>query len=534
MPGLATEQILNGFFRVLKQDNDKAWQASIGRTRRTHNSAITPFGLVFPITYGEIYLNSVNSDFLLMTAAHAIAHLKYSQIFNSVGKLKELSQTVIAMLEDERVENMLEQNIFGLNEMFKLYMQPYLINKFFGIELMLAKLAVTLKFKKNIFEDYWCEKSLNLFERALLNDNSFKSMREIGTILANDLGQMRYRFDQTSFHVWPEYRDDHSILWEDPHAEQKINESLSFSSASKNSNTKKIIEDDPIIFYYDEWNNEKEKYIPGFVKLTHIGKNNNEHVKYNNNLNINLHSIQTKAGLIGPFRRFESTGNYLDIDRTIQREIDIRCQITPDEKLFKSNLSVLHKKGVVLLLDSSESANDRINGTFQSILDLEKITLLNLAINLTHLEIPFSISSFNSNTKDNVNFHQIKNFNEYWTVEHDKNIRSISAKWSTRMGSALRHANKIASNQVEKAIILILTDGMPSDIDVTIPNYFSADARMAVKEIIHDGNHVFCFKIGNEYTKDCKEIFGASKIISCSPENLFLSIKKTIKIIKDY
>ena len=52
---------------------------------------------------------------------------------------------------------------------------------------------------------------------------------------------------------------------------------------------------------------------------------------------------------------------------------------------------------------------------------------------------------------------------------------------STRLGTALRHAGaEIASVRSHRKLILVLTDGEPSDIDVVDPHDLVEDARRAV------------------------------------------------------
>lgn len=78
----------------------------------------------------------------------------------------------------------------------------------------------------------------------------------------------------------------------------------------------------------------------------------------------------------GEFKLSVDSSEQLWLDKAIERSIDLRCQISPDENIFLQWQRQQLSAGVMVLIDASESANDRIAGSFTSILDLEKKQLL--------------------------------------------------------------------------------------------------------------------------------------------------------------
>jgi nitric oxide reductase activation protein len=57
----------------------------------------------------------------------------------------------------------------------------------------------------------------------------------------------------------------------------------------------------------------------------------------------------------------------------------------------------------------------------------------------------------------------------------------MEASYSTRMGAAMRHAaHYLEKQQADKKLMLILTDGEPSDIDSKDGRILIEDARQAV------------------------------------------------------
>ena len=77
------------------------------------------------------------------------------------------------------------------------------------------------------------------------------------------------------------------------------------------------------------------------------------------------------------------------------------------------------------------------------------------------------------------------------------------------MGAALRHAGaRLRKEVAEKRILLLVTDGEPSDIDVTDREYLVEDARHAVNSLHMKGITVFCLTLDKEGGKYMKKIFG--------------------------
>jgi nitric oxide reductase activation protein len=77
------------------------------------------------------------------------------------------------------------------------------------------------------------------------------------------------------------------------------------------------------------------------------------------------------------------------------------------------------------------------------------------------------------------------------------------------MGAALRHAGARLLREIsEKRILLLVTDGEPSDIDVTDHEYLVEDARFAVHSLNTKGITVFCLTLDKAGGSYMKKIFG--------------------------
>jgi nitric oxide reductase NorD protein len=86
----------------------------------------------------------------------------------------------------------------------------------------------------------------------------------------------------------------------------------------------------------------------------------------------------------------------------------------------------------------------------------------------------------------------------------------MRAGLSTRLGTALRHAAQaIAKRKARRKLLLVVTDGEPSDIDVHDPQYLLFDAKQAT---IHNGRlgvTSFCVGLDRNAEESVRQIFGA-------------------------
>ena len=85
----------------------------------------------------------------------------------------------------------------------------------------------------------------------------------------------------------------------------------------------------------------------------------------------------------------------------------------------------------------------------------------------------------------------------------------MEAGWSTRMGAAMRHAaHYLGARTADKKLMLILTDGMPSDVDAHDDRLLIEDARQAVKELDQQGIFTYCISLDPKADEYVSDIFG--------------------------
>jgi nitric oxide reductase activation protein len=138
----------------------------------------------------------------------------------------------------------------------------------------------------------------------------------------------------------------------------------------------------------------------------------------------------------------------------------------------------------------------------------------------------FSISGFCSNGRHEVYVNHFKNFNE--SFEQSKaRLSTVRGQYSTRLGAAIRNtADYLAQQPSKMKLLLVVTDGEPSDIDVFDRHYLDHDSWHAVHSLANQGIKPFCLNLDSRSDQVMEHIFGRGKYMTLDqlhhlPEILF-------------
>jgi nitric oxide reductase activation protein len=207
--------------------------------------------------------------------------------------------------------------------------------------------------------------------------------------------------------------------------------------------------------------------------------------------------------------RYQEDGSELDLDVALRSLIDFKGGATPDPRINMSHKTSGRDIAVMLLLDLSESLNEKVAGSGQTILQLSQEAVSLLAWAVDKLGDPFAIGGFRSNTRHDVRYLHIKGYSERWDDQVKGRLAAMEAEYSTRMGAAMRHAAHYLENQkAEKKLMLILTDGEPADVDTKDQRLLIEDARRAVKELDTKGIYTYCINLDAKADEYVGDIFG--------------------------
>jgi len=309
-----------------------------------------------------------------------------------------------------------------------------------------------------------------------------------------------------------DYRDDNRHMWrfiEEGDEEEMFEEERKLNPEEKES------EGLPPRLY-KEWDYSTKTYRPDWVSLYESLHPSGDAGKIDRLLSKHdalAKQLKRILDLLKPQQfvrvRYQEEGSELDLDVAIRSLIDHKAGSQPDPRINMSHRHDGRDIAVLLLLDLSASLNDVPEGCEQTILELsqEAVSLLSLAIE--GLGDEFAVAGFSSNTRHEVFYQHIKGFAEGWDDTVKSRLAAMEAGYSTRMGAALRHASHyLGARKADKKLLLVLTDGEPSDIDVDDPQLLIQDAHKAVQELDQDGIYTYCINLDSRADEYVQDIFG--------------------------
>jgi hypothetical protein len=204
-------------------------------------------------------------------------------------------------------------------------------------------------------------------------------------------------------------------------------------------------------------------------------------------------------------------GDELDIDAAVGAMIDLRTGRQPDPRIMMRYKRTVRDLAVLVLLDLSESSNEKVRGFDYSVLDLTRSATVLLAGALDRIGDPFAIHGFCSDGRHDVHYHRFKDFDEPYGELVRARLAGMSGQLSTRMGAALRHAgHHLAAQPKSRRVVFVVTDGEPADNDVRDPQYLRHDTRHAVEELGRAGITVYALSLDPHADQYVARVFGAN------------------------
>jgi Mg-chelatase subunit ChlD len=472
-------------------------------------------------------------------AAHAQAHLIFGGPRFPIGTLKPLQISLVTLVEDARIELLAMRQLPGLRKLWS----PYHVAVPAGVAAaptLLARLARALFDPSYQDDDSFVAKGRLMFEARLPRIEDPAISREIGMLLGNDLGQMRVQFNAKTYVVEPVYRDDGLGLWDFGEDAPSSGETLDLAidaarieqredpdqttlqpdvreDESKLGRARPVAPDGRgiVIAKYPEWDRAHGVERPEWTTVREIPARSGdprlveEALERADVLRNRIRRL-VRGVRVGRTIRLKRQleGHDLDVDAVIDTGIALRMRQEPDPRVFRATTSKHRDLAVLLLLDISESTRDRlVSGA--SILEVERLAVAVLAEAMSALGDPFSMLAFASNGRDDVEMTTVKAFNEPYDRACVGRLAALSSGLSTRLGTALRHAGQLISHARSfRKLVIVLTDGEPSDIDVADPLDLVEDARRAAVGLRARGIDGFGVVLGSGAMNSAVRVFG--------------------------
>lgn len=505
-----------------------------------------------PAPGGDAHVTGL--DIYRAAAVHAAAHIVYSSSHFPDQSLSKWQKAVISTIEDARVEMLAILQFPGLKPLWSMqHTATPLNNKTAGD--YLDRLARALLDETYQDDDPWITEGRALFKAGDLERQHVSV--EMGIKLAQAF-RKNIKFDVRSDLPGAFYRDDNRCLWKPAHDQHDEEEELPDSilkhknaplesekvvSTSENiKQTEQLIRrpegGEPISapFIYGEWDYKSQAITPSWVTLREMLSKPGDLQIVDNIIAQNTHLISRMKTLLdsiryGGLRRIRKleVGDEIDINAAIRARIDIRLHMQPDQRVMMRTVRKKRDISVLVLLDLSNSMNEKVKGQEHTVLELTRQVCVLFADSLEKIGDPFAIHGFCSKSRHFVEYYRLKDFDQHYEDVSKARIAGMSGQLATRMGAAIRHATYHLNQQKSgKKLLMIITDGAPDDSDVFgNKKYLLLDAKKAVEEGGRDGVDTYCVSLDPNADEYVSRIFGAKNYIVFDhirfmPEKLFL------------
>ncbi len=490
-------------------------------------------------------------DLYRAAAAHCAAHVVATTARIDADRLTVLQQACVGLFEDARVETLAIRRFPRLKDFWAQFHIAQAKGESVGAYLnRIARALLDPAYEDADPLVVWAREG---FANADLASNGVSI--ELGLELAEEL--MKRRLPFSPYHDVQEapYRDDNRYLWEYEEysyeqaiaagfmPQQQVRKYVSVMEMVNEVEVEtagddaqeiwvcaaELFDDDGISFnakegkepvaeprHYDEfdyhiqlarpaWATVLEKR-PKFGDLAVVDAILAEHRKVTQRLKHLLDALQPQG--VQRIRKLEE-GDEIDINAAIRSLIDIRLGQQPDPRVMMRSVRKTRDIAVLVLLDLSESTNDKVAGQDYTVLELTRAATVLLGEAIHKVGDAFAVHGFYSDGRHNVFYQRYKDFEQPWNEIPKARLAGMEGRFSTRMGAAIRHAGyHLSQVRAAKKLLIVVTDGEPADIDVRDPQYLRFDAKKAVEDVGRIGVVPFCLTLDPRADQYVTRIFG--------------------------
>ncbi|MDP2316376.1 MAG: hypothetical protein Q8P41_25990 [Pseudomonadota bacterium] len=178
--------------------------------------------------------------------------------------------------------------------------------------------------------------------------------------------------------------------------------------------------------------------------------------------------------------RGQRDGEDLDLDALVDDYADRRAGRGPSDRLYMRKLRRDRSYATTVLLDISLSTDAWVAG--RRVLDVAREAVLVLGEVADRLGDPLQVLAFASHTRNRCRVWTVRDWAEPWELGRAR-LGALRPQGYTRIGPALRHAAvELGRADADRKLLLLISDGKPTDFDRYEGRYGVADVRQALRE----------------------------------------------------
>ena len=297
------------------------------------------------------------------------------------------------------------------------------------------------------------------------------------------------------------------------------------------------------VFLYEEWDYKKQQYLKEhckvlekryFFDLTQGAEEKNFFQNLRNKYRFNLFLWQQKIESIVNeplWIKKQLEGTELDLDSCLDLEVSRKRKENRDFKIYAKKDKKNSDVAICFLFDQSMSTDSYVAN--ECILSLIKESLGLISEIFFKSQIKCHIAGTYSQTRHKILYSIYKDFETPWN-EFNYNISKIKAEGYTRLGPAIRHATyRLEKQKNRKKVLILFTDGRPTDLDHYEGKYGINDVSQAFKEAEKKSLETFVIAIDQQQRAHFSKMFRNWKILSNPhffPDQLIAMLTKFLKV----
>ncbi len=260
-------------------------------------------------------------------------------------------------------------------------------------------------------------------------------------------------------------------------------------------------------FIYDEWDTVINDYKSGWCVVKEIepsgdsGEYFEDAIKrYGNEIALIRRIFSTMKPESFHKLKGQTDGTEIDMDAFIEAIIQKKCGANLDDRFYLRWDKRERDVATLFLVDVSASTSKKLDAGGQSIIDVEKDSLIIMSQALESIGDKYAIYAFSGHTRNDVEYYIIKEFNEELSDTVANRISLLEPVANTRLGPVIRHSiTKLEQVQASTKMIVLLSDGEPYDTCHGEGAYeghlAEEDTRVAIQEGHARNIHFFCITV---------------------------------------
>jgi hypothetical protein len=461
--------------------------------------------------------------------AHAAAHLAFSPpVFDGRG-LAPISRALLGVLEDARIEALACRELPGLR---RLWMPLHTASPADGdgFEALLLRLSRSLLDPGYQDEHPWIRKGRALFfgddDRQILLLRRPDELRLAASLLGNDIGQMRLQFNSRMYVPGPDYRDDSRWMWASGQSEEPRPVEPPPSLSSDHGASDDVAQAAPPasgpVLRYPEFDRLIGRLRHGWCSVSQQAAS--DHQTGDRQIDSPAAAQALTIDLIRILRqsrahhekatRIAHEGDAFDIDAVVRHRVARRARRATDAPVYRRAVAQSRQGQLMMIIDQSASSSAAWAGSATSLLQASCAITASLASALQACSIQVAIAGFSSNGRHAVALRGVKEFDEPMHDGVVLRLAALRSQHSTRLGVAIRHATRAVVDARGRGTrqVVIVSDGLPWDVDVHDPRYLESDAHDAVMRARRQGVVVSCLVLDPAGAASARKVFGARRV----------------------